>query len=98
MLYYLHMIKTYKSKGLKELFETGRSSRIDAQFQARCIERLDVLNRATDLRALNLPGYNLHALKQFKPLRYSIWISGAWRITFEWDKGDAYRVDFEQYH
>ena len=25
-------------------------------------------------------------VKQFKPVRYSIWISGAWRITFEWIK------------
>lgn len=92
------MIKTFKSKPLKELFETGKAARIDAQFHGRLLERLDVLNRASDLRALNLPGYNLHALKQFKPLRYSIWISGAWRITFEWNKGDADRVDFEQYH
>jgi proteic killer suppression protein len=57
-----------------------------------------MLNRATDLRALNLPSSRLHQLKQFKPVRYSLTISGAWRITFEWDKGDAYRVDFEQYH
>ena len=92
------MIKTYKHKGLNELFETGKTSRIDAQFHARIIERLDVLNRATDLRALNLPGYGTHPLKQFKPIRYAIRVSGAWRRTFEWDKGHAERVDFEQYH
>lgn len=92
------MIKSYKHKGLKELFEEGRTSRIDARFVARCSEALEILNRAADLRDLNLPGLRLHQLKQFKPVRYSIWISGAWRITFEWDKGDAYRVDFEQYH
>lgn len=92
------MIKTYRHSGLKDLFETGATPRIDKKFHARCIEVLDVVNRASDLRALNLPGYRLHQLKQFKPVRFSIWISGAWRITFEWDKGDAYRVDFEQYH
>ena len=92
------MIKTFKSKGLKELFERGETRRIDAQFHGRCIERLDFLNRAVNVQQLNLPGWNLHALKQYKPLRYSIWVSGAWRITFEWDKSDAYRVDFEQYH
>jgi proteic killer suppression protein len=92
------MIRTYRHNGLKELFETGATRRIDAKFHARCREALDVLNAAADLRALNLPALRLHQLKQFKPLRYSIWISGAWRITFEWDKGDAYRVDFEQYH
>jgi proteic killer suppression protein len=92
------MIKTYRHNGLKELFETSATRRIDAKFHARSLEVLDVLNRATDLRAMNLPSFRLHQLKQFKPIRYSVWITGAWRITFEWDKGDAYRVDLEQYH
>lgn len=25
-------------------------------------------------------------------------VSGPWRITFEFESGDAYRVDLEQYH
>ena len=53
---------------------------------------MSALPSEADIRA------SLHQLKQFKPVRYSIWISGQWRITFEYDKGDAYRVDFEQYH
>jgi toxin HigB-1 len=56
-----------------------------------------VLNRAGNLQALSLPGYNVHPLRG-SPLRYSIWVSGAWRITFAWDNGDVYGVDFEQYH
>jgi proteic killer suppression protein len=92
------MIRSFSHKGLKELFEKGRTARIDSKMQDRVRERLDGLNRAGDLRHINLPGWNLHALKQYAPLRYSIWVSGAWRITFEFDKGDAYRVDFEQYH
>jgi toxin HigB-1 len=91
------MIKTFHHKGLKELFEQGATSRIDRQFHRRLIERLDVLNRAASLQALSLPGYNVHPLRG-KPIRYSLWVSGAWRMTFEWDNGDAYRVDFEQYH
>lgn len=92
------MIKTYRHNGLKELIETGKTARIDAKFHARCIEVLDALRSATDLRGMNRPAFRLHQLKQFKPVRYSVWVSGQWRITFEWDKGDAYRVDFEQYH
>ncbi|MBV9984480.1 type II toxin-antitoxin system RelE/ParE family toxin [Bradyrhizobium sp.] len=92
------MIRTYRHNGLKELLETGSTKRIDAKFHTRCIEVLDALNAATDLRALNRPAFRLHQLKQFKPVRYSIWVSAQWRITFEWDKGEATRVDFEQYH
>jgi proteic killer suppression protein len=92
------MIRTFKSKPLKQLFETGTSPKIDAKFHARCREVLDVINAAPNTQAMALPGYNLHPLKQFKPWRWSIWISGAWRITFEFDKGDAHRVDLEQSH
>lgn len=92
------MIKSWKHRGLKELFERGATSRIDKKFHARIIERLDVLNRATDTRQLDLPGFAVHPLKQFNPWRWSISVNGPWRITFEWDKGDAHRVDFEQYH
>lgn len=92
------MIKTFKHKGLKELVERGATRRIDVKLQGRCKLVLDMLNVATHTQQLAQPGWNLHPLHQFKPLRWSIWISGAWRITFEFDKGDAYRVDLEQYH
>lgn len=92
------MIKTFKHKGLRELFDTGRTARIDAKFTARVSERLDALDAATNLQMLDVPGYRVHPLKQFKPLRYSMWVSGAWRITFEFSDGNAYNVDFEQYH
>lgn len=92
------MIRTYRHNGLQELAETGKTARIDAKFHARIIEALNVLKAASDLRQVALPALRLHQLKQYKPLRYSIWISAQWRITFEWDKGEAYRVDFEQYH
>ena len=92
------MIKSFKSKGLKELFEKGRTGKIDSKLVARCIPVLDAINRAAHTRDLDLPGYNLHPLHQFKPWKWSIWLSGQWRITFEFDNGDAYRVDLEQYH
>lgn len=92
------MIKTYRHNGLKELVETGSTAKINNKFHARCIEILRVINEAHDLRDLNQPGYRLHQLKQFSPVRMSMRVLGAWRITFEWDKGDAYRVDLEQYH
>lgn len=92
------MIKTFRNKGLKELFETGTSAGVDKKFHVRALEVLDVVNRATDQRQFNIAGWRLHQLKQYKPRRWSIWISGAWRITFEFEKGDAYAVDFEQYH
>jgi plasmid maintenance system killer protein len=47
---------------------------------------------------MNLPGFDFHALKGFVPTRYTVHVNGPWCITFEFDSGDAFRVDFEQYH
>ena len=91
------MIRSFKHKGLAELFENGRSRRVRADLHARCLRRLEALDQADLLRDLNLPGFGLHLLHG-KPQRYSISVNGPWRITFEWEEGDAVRVGFEQYH
>lgn len=92
------MIKTFAHKGLKELFEKGRTPKIDTKQQLRCKMLLDAIHAATSVTQIGQPGFNLHPLHQFKPLRYSVMVNGAWRIIFEFNDGDAYRVDFEQYH
>jgi len=38
------------------------------------------------------------ALRGFKPTRFSVHVNGPWCIAFEFEDGDAYRIDFEQYH
>jgi proteic killer suppression protein len=30
--------------------------------------------------------------------RHAIWVSDNWRMTFEFENGDAYVVDYEDYH
>jgi hypothetical protein len=47
---------------------------------------------------MNVPGFDFHPLRGFKPTRYSVHVNGPWCITFEFEDGDACRVDFEQYH
>lgn len=47
---------------------------------------------------MNLPGFDFHALHGFDPTRYSVHVNGPWCITFVFDDGDAFLVDFEQYH
>lgn len=92
------MIKTFKHKGLKELFETGKTAKIDKQLLAKAIRMLDALNRAKKPQDMNIPGYDFHSLKGFNPLRHTTHVNGPWCITFEFDANDAAKVDFEQYH
>ena len=91
------MIKSFRHKGLAELFEHGRSRRVSQDLQSRSLRRLDALDQAESLTDLNVPGFNFHGL-QGKPKRYSIHVNGPWCITFEWDSGDAFKIDLEQYH
>jgi proteic killer suppression protein len=92
------VIRTWKHKGLGELFEKGRSRRVRQDLQARTLLVLDALNAATKPADLNLPGLDFHKLRGHKPPRYSIHVNGPWCITFEFDEGEARRVDLEQYH
>lgn len=91
------MIKSFKHKGLAELFEQGHSRRVRQDLQTRCLERLDALDQAQTLQDINRPGFNFHSL-QGLPRRYSLHVNGPWCITFEWEDHDALRVDLEQYH
>jgi proteic killer suppression protein len=91
------MIRSFKHRGLAELFERGRSRRVGQELHARCLRRLAVLDQAESLTDVNVPGFNFHSL-QGVPQRYSMHVNGPWCITFEWADGDALRVDLEQYH
>jgi proteic killer suppression protein len=91
------MIESFRHKGLKELFETGRSAKIPQHLLQRASDRLEILDAASRLEEINLPGYQLHPL-HIKPVRYSIHINGPWCITFEWNAPRALKVDLEQYH
>jgi proteic killer suppression protein len=95
---HIEVIRTFRNKGLEELWSKGRTSKIDAKLHKRILVRLDRLNAVRLIDDLNHPGFNFHALKGFNPRRYSIHINGPWCITFEFEGEDAFRVDLEQYH
>lgn len=92
------MIKSFKHKGLSELFHTGRTAKIANEMQQRIIRRLDALDVAKSPGDMNFPGFDFHSLRGFKPTRYSFHVNGPWCITFEFEGTDATLVDFEQYH
>lgn len=92
------MIRTFRHKGLSELWATSKTARIDARMHKRILARLDALDVAASPEDMNLPGFDFHALHGFDPTRYTVHVNGPWCITFEFDGADAWRVDFEQYH
>jgi proteic killer suppression protein len=97
MRYRFVMVRSFRHKGLKELFETGRSAKVPSHLVKRCVEMLDALDAAFKLEDINLPGFALHPLHE-KPVRHSIHVNGPWCITFQWEGTDAVKVDLQQYH
>lgn len=92
------MIRTFKSKALADFWSTKRSRKIDARMHERLWRRLEALDKAKAVTDLNVPGFDFHALHRFRPTRYSLHVNGPWCVTFEFDAGDAFNVEFEQYH
>ena len=92
------VIRTFKSKALSELWSKDGSAKIDAKMHKRILARLDRLDVSGRPEEMNLPGFDFHALHGFDPKRFSVHVNGPWCITFEFENGDACRVDFEQYH
>ncbi|MGB6231041.1 MAG: type II toxin-antitoxin system RelE/ParE family toxin [Litorimonas sp.] len=92
------MIKSIRHKGLKQFWTRGQTKGLIQDHVKRLARMLDVLDAARTLDALDLPGYHLHSLKGTEKGRYSIRVSGNWRLTFEFEDGDVHVLDYEDYH
>jgi proteic killer suppression protein len=97
------MIKSFRHKGLKKFYDTGfydtgKVSGIQPKHAKRLRMQLVALDTATTAEDMDIPGFKLHELKGADMGRWSIWVNGNWRITFEFRDGHAYVLDYEDYH
>ena len=92
------MIKSFHHKGLKKYFETGSKSGIQSIHAKRLRMQLVALDTAAVIEDVDIPGFKLHPLKGSDKDRWSIWVNGNWRITFEFRDGHAFVLDYEDYH
>lgn len=92
------MIESFRHKGLRRLFETGSASGVQASHAKRLRLQLVALNTARAIEDMDIPGFRLHPLKGSMKGRWSISVNGNWRITFEFREGNAYVLDYEDYH
>lgn len=92
------MIRSIRHKGLRRYYETGGASGIQSAHARRLRFQLAALDTARKIEDMDLPGYRLHPLKGDLKGRWSIWVSGNWRLTFEFRDGDVHLLDYEDYH
>ena len=64
----------------------------------RLASMLRRLNEASNVTAMNLPGWGLHSLHGDLKGHFSIKVSGNWRLTFKFDGIDVVLVDYQDYH
>jgi len=92
------MIVSFRHKGLRRFFETGTTAGIQPSHAKRLRMQLAALETAQSVDDMDIPGFRLHRLKGRDKARWSIWVSGNWRLTFEFRDGNAHILDYEDYH
>ena len=92
------MIRGFKHKGLGRFFTKGSTSGVQAAHAKRLRLILGRLHAATSPQDMNLPGLYFHQLSGKYRGRYSVRVSGNWRVTFKFDGPEAIDVDYEDYH
>lgn len=91
------MIRSCGDRDTQKLLERRFSRRLQAIEKSARV-RLELLDAATSLNDLRLPGLRLEALKGDRRGQYSIRINDRYRICFEWREGDVYEVEIVDYH
>jgi len=92
------MIKSFRHKGLEQLFLTGTKAGIQPDHAGKLARQLNRLDHATHPEDMKVAGWKLHRLTGELNANYSIWVNGNWRITFCFEDQNAILVDYQDYH
>ena len=76
------VIKSFRHRGLRELYKDGRSARVSPGHITKIERILTALDRSDDPDGMDLPGFRLHPLKGRMKGHYAVSVSGNWRVTF----------------
>jgi toxin HigB-1 len=95
----LGVIKTFADKRTEALFIHARVARVAPDLARRVRRKLEALHAATRLDDLKVPpGNRLEALRGSRRGQHSIRVNDQWRLCFRFVDGDAYDVEFCDYH
>lgn len=83
---------------MEKFFYNGSTKGIQVKHAEKLADILDLLDAADTIQVMNFPGSRLHKLHPKKKEIWAVNVSGNWRITFKFVSGDAYMVDYLDYH
>ncbi len=94
----MHMINSFKHKGLETFYISGNKKGIIPEHASKLARILDRLDASPSVKDMNLPGFKLHRLTGKEKNTWSVWVNGNWGVTFFFKDGDAFIVDYRDYH
>jgi toxin HigB-1 len=92
------VIRSFRSKALKRFAESGDASKLSVRNSDRVRRIVMQLDEAVSPEEMNISGWKFHSLKGRDKGRFSVWVTGNYRITFGWSGNDAIEADLEDYH
>ena len=92
------MIVDFNHKGLERFFKTCSTAGIQSVHSTKLKRQLTALNEAQSIDEMNFPGWKLHTLKGKLKDHWAITVNANWRMTFIFKDGNAYIVDYQDYH
>ncbi len=93
------MIKSFADRQTQQLYLSGKAQRVPPDVAKRAVRKLEQVNAATVLEDLKVPpGNRLHPLEGDRAGQYSVSVNDQWRICFRFEDGDAFDVEFCDYH
>ena len=92
------MIKSFQHKGLESFYTTGSKAGIQAKHAPNLRRILAVLDVATKIEDVSLPGYRLHPLMGKQKGFFSVCVNGNWRVIFRFVGDDVELVNYLDNH
>ena len=92
------MIKSFQHKGLRRFFEDDDGRKLPQDMLARIALILSTLQASQEIEGMDIPSFRLHPLKGELKGFYSVTVRANWRIVFRFEDGQAFDVDFVDYH
>lgn len=92
------MTSTFTPISRDKFFLDNNRTRINPNHAAKLARILDRLDASIRPQDMNLPGFKLHELSGKEKGTWSVWITGNWRVTFQFHGPEAIAVDYRDYH
>ena len=92
------MIVSIQHKGLKRLWTKDDVSKLPPDQVEKIRDILTLLDGAEKVSDMNFPGSALHPLKGGLADHWLVTVKANWRIIFQFEDGNAYLIDYLDYH